>query len=98
MHTESVEHWMHDHTFGQDSRKSGERRTLIVISITAVTMVVEIVAGFLFGSMALLADGPHMGSHASALTISAFAYYYKTQRETVEFWLAKVRKRLGAWE
>ncbi len=76
MHTESVEHWMHDHTFAQDSRKSGERRTLIVIAITAVTMIVEIAAGFLFGSMALLADGLHMGSHASALTISAFAYYY----------------------
>ncbi len=76
MHTESIEHWLHDHTFDQDRTRSGERRTLIVIAITAVTMVVEIVAGFLFGSMALLADGLHMGSHATALTISAFAYYY----------------------
>lgn len=76
MHTESMEQWMHDHTFGQDRKKSGERRTLIVIVITAVTMVVEIVAGIAFGSMALLADGLHMGSHTSALAISAFAYYY----------------------
>lgn len=54
----------------------GEFRTLIVIVITAVTMVVEIVAGAMFGSMALLADGLHMASHASALAISLFAYVY----------------------
>ncbi len=74
MHTESVERWIHDHTFGQDKRKSGERRTVVVIVITAITMVVEIAAGIAFGSMALLADGLHMASHASALAISAFAY------------------------
>lgn len=76
MHTESMERWVHDHTFGQDRKKSAEHRTLIVIAITLVTMAVEIAAGIVFGSMALLADGLHMGSHASALTISAFAYYY----------------------
>jgi len=76
MHTESIERWVHDHTFGQDRKKSAEHRTLIVIVITLVTMAVEIAAGIAFGSMALLADGLHMGSHASALTISAFAYYY----------------------
>ncbi len=76
MHTESIERWVHDHTFGQDRKKSAEHRTLIVIVITLVTMTVEIAAGIAFGSMALLADGLHMGSHASALTISAFAYYY----------------------
>lgn len=80
MHTESIEGWLHSHTFGQDQKKSGERRTLIVIVITAVTMVVEIAAGIAFGSMALLADGLHMGSHASALAISAFAYYYTRRR------------------
>ncbi|MEK6697289.1 MAG: CDF family Co(II)/Ni(II) efflux transporter DmeF [Candidatus Deferrimicrobiota bacterium] len=67
---------MHDHTFGQDRKKSAEHRTLIVIAITLVTMAVEIAAGIAFGSMALLADGLHMGSHVSALAISAFAYYY----------------------
>lgn len=54
----------------------GELRTLIVILITAATMAVEIVAGVAFGSMALLADGLHMASHASALAISLFAYVY----------------------
>lgn len=76
MHTESLERWVHDHTFGQDRKKSAEHRTLIVIVITLVTMAVEIAAGIVFGSMALLADGLHMGSHASALAISVFAYYY----------------------
>lgn len=76
MHTESIEKWMHDHTFGQDRKRSGERRTILVILISALTMVMEIGAGMAFGSMALLADGLHMGSHASALAISAFAYYY----------------------
>jgi len=76
MHTESIERWVHDHTFGQDRKKSAEHRTLIVIAITLVTMAVEVVAGIAFGSMALLADGLHMGSHASALALSAFAYYY----------------------
>ncbi len=76
MHTESIERWVHDHTFGQDRKKSAEHRTLIVIVITLVTMAVEIAAGMAFGSMALLADGLHMGSHSSALAISAFAYYY----------------------
>jgi cation diffusion facilitator family transporter len=76
MHTESIERWVHDHTFGQDRKKSAERRTLIVIVITLVTMTVEVAAGIAFGSMALLADGLHMGSHASALAISVFAYRY----------------------
>ncbi len=70
----------HDHVFGQDQRRAGESRTLIVIALTAVTMVVEIVTGWLFGSMALLADGLHMGSHAVALTISAMAYIYARRR------------------
>lgn len=76
MHTRSLDHWQHDHTFGQDIPKAGERRTVVVIAITAITMAAEILAGVYYGSMALLADGLHMGSHASALVISAFAYYY----------------------
>jgi cation diffusion facilitator family transporter len=66
----------HSHAFGQDQVRAGERRTMIVIAITAVTMLVEITAGILFGSMALLADGLHMASHATALAITAFAYVY----------------------
>ncbi len=76
MHTESIDRWIHDHTFGQDRKKSAEMRTLIVSVVTFLTMVVEIVAGLAFGSMALLADGLHMGSHASALAISVFAYRF----------------------
>ena len=68
--------WEHSHSFGQDRRRPGEQRTVIVIAITATMMVVEIVAGILFGSMALLADGLHMASHAVALGINAFAYVY----------------------
>ena len=76
MHTHSVAKWEHEHTFKQDRMREGERKTLIVIAITITMMVVEIVAGILFGSMALLADGLHMGSHATALSISAVAYVY----------------------
>jgi cation diffusion facilitator family transporter len=67
---------LHDHSFGQQHVRPGERRTLIVIAITAIMTVVEIAAGFVFGSMALLADGLHMASHAAALSISAIAYFY----------------------
>lgn len=66
----------HEHVFGQDRRTSGESRTLLVIALTGVTMVVEIGAGLAFGSMALLADGLHMASHATALAITAFAYRF----------------------
>ena len=82
MHTESVERWVHDHTFGQDEKRSAERRTLIVSVVTVLTMFVEIGAGIAFGSMALLADGLHMGSHASALAISVFAYRYTRTHAT----------------
>nr|WP_297461725.1 CDF family Co(II)/Ni(II) efflux transporter DmeF [uncultured Halomonas sp.] len=76
MHTTNLHLWEHDHTFGQDSPQAGERRTLWVVAITLVTMSVEIIAGVAFGSMALLADGLHMGSHALGLGIAAFAYIY----------------------
>ncbi|SDL48354.1 cation diffusion facilitator family transporter [Modicisalibacter muralis] len=76
MHTTNLEPWKHDHTFGQDSPQAGERRTLLVVAITLVTMGIEIAAGVAFGSMALLADGLHMGSHALGLGIAAFAYIY----------------------
>jgi cation diffusion facilitator family transporter len=56
--------------------RTGEKRTRLVIALTGTMMVVEIVAGIWFGSMALLADGMHMASHAAALGISAAAYLY----------------------
>ena len=76
MHTKSVQHWQHNHSFGQEIPRAGERRTLLVIAITTITMIVEIVAGIAYGSMALLADGLHMASHTVALGIAAFAYIY----------------------
>ena len=76
MHTQRLDWWQHEHVFGQDQVKAGERRTLLVVLLTAVMMLVEIAAGIAFGSMALLADGLHMASHAAALGISVFAYVY----------------------
>ena len=70
----------HGHTFGQEVRRPGERRTFLVIAITATMMVVEIAAGLMFGSMALLADGLHMASHAVALAITAAAYVYARRK------------------
>ena len=65
----------HDHDFLASHQHRNERRTWIVIALTLATMIVEIVSGLVFGSMALLADGWHMASHASALGITALAYY-----------------------
>ncbi len=72
----------HEHVFGQDRPRPGERGTRIVIALTVVTMALEIGAGLKFGSMALLADGLHMGSHAAALGISAFAYAWVRRHAT----------------
>ncbi|MCW2238643.1 CDF family Co(II)/Ni(II) efflux transporter DmeF [Azospirillum canadense] len=76
MHTHSLDRWRHDHAFGQEEASAAERRTLVVVALTAVTMVVEVAAGLWTGSMALLADGVHMASHVLALGIAAFAYMY----------------------
>ena len=65
--------WIHNHVFDQGSKKA-EARTRLVMWITLATMVVEIGAGWWFNSMALLADGWHMSSHAVAIGLSAFAY------------------------
>ena len=66
----------HDHVFLGADHARNERRTWAVIALTATMMVVEITAGTIFGSMALLADGWHMSTHASALLITALAYRY----------------------
>ncbi|MCY4613073.1 MAG: CDF family Co(II)/Ni(II) efflux transporter DmeF [Nitrospira sp.] len=76
MHADDLHAWQHSHTFGQELKRPGERRTLIVIAVTGTMMVVEIIAGILTGSMALLADGLHMASHAGALSLNVFAYVY----------------------
>lgn len=66
----------HEHVFLGDNHDRNERRTWLVIAITAAMMVVEITAGSIFGSMALVADGWHMSTHASAMLIAALAYRY----------------------
>lgn len=81
MHTHSVDRWKHNHDFALIHKK-GESRTKLVLVITVITMIVEVVAGTIFGSMALLADGWHMGTHAAAFTITIFAYYYSRKHST----------------
>lgn len=67
---------IHDHNFLGGAHDENARRTLWVVALTAVMMVGEIVAGVIYGSMALLADGLHMATHAGALAVSAGAYAY----------------------
>lgn len=67
--------YIHAHAFAADAG-DGERRTRWVVGITLAMMVGEIVAGTVYGSMALLADGWHMGTHAAALGVAVFAYVY----------------------
>jgi cation diffusion facilitator family transporter len=76
MHTEDLSSWQHGHAFAAGEGTSGERRTRWVVAITLAMMAGEIVAGLAFGSMALLADGWHMGTHAAALGVALFAYRY----------------------
>jgi cation diffusion facilitator family transporter len=76
MHTHSLEPWTHDHVFLGHQHARNERRTWFVVAITAIMMVGEIVAGSYFGSMALLADGWHMATHAAALGIAGVAYLF----------------------
>src|ERR1035437_9606022 len=66
----------HSHVFLGRGHKENERRTWFVIGLCGVMMVVEIVGGSLFGSLALIADGLHMSTHAGALLLAALAYTY----------------------
>lgn len=75
MQTHSTKQWQHSHDFAVQNTK-GERRTYYVLVLTFITMLVEIVAGTVYGSMALLADGWHMGTHVAAFMIAIFAYRY----------------------
>ena len=79
MHSHSLDQWTHDHVFLGSEHAHNERRTWFVVALTAAMMVGEIVAGSLFGSMALLADGWHMATHAAALGISGLAYLFARQ-------------------
>lgn len=75
-HTHSTAPWSHDHVFLGDDHIRNERRIWLVVVLTLVMMLAEIGGGSLFGSLALVADGWHMATHAAALTISALAYLY----------------------
>src|SRR5688572_29815428 len=69
----------HHHDFAVMVER-GERRTRWVVGLTLVTMVAELVAGNLTGSMALTADGWHMATHAGALALALFAYWFARTR------------------
>jgi cation diffusion facilitator family transporter len=79
MHSHSIDQWTHDHVFLGSRHAHNERRTWFVVALTSAMMVGEIVAGSVFGSMALLADGWHMATHAAALGIAALAYLFARQ-------------------
>ena len=80
MHAQSIEQWTHEHVFlGPDHRRN-EGRTQIVIVLCGAMMVAEIVGGLLFRSMALVAEGLHMSTHAAALLIAALGYTFARRR------------------
>lgn len=92
MHEHQLSNWQHSHNFARINRK-GETRTKWVLLLTFTTMVVEIVAGTKFHSMALLVDGWHMATHVMAFMIAIFAYRYSrvhAQDQTFAFSPAKV--------
>jgi len=93
-HHHPVDDLAHEHIFDQGSN-AAERGTRLVMWITLAMMVVEIAAGWWFNSMALLADGWHMSSHALAIGLSAFAYsaarkYAKDPRFAFGTWKIEV--------
>src|SRR5579863_8097601 len=67
---------VHTHVFLGEGHERNERRTWMVIALCSFMMVAEIIGGLLFGSIALVADGLHMSTHASALLLAALAYSY----------------------
>jgi cation diffusion facilitator family transporter len=91
MHTEDLTAWTHNHVF-DEGNQAAERGTRIVMWITAAMMVVEIYAGWRFNSMALLADGWHMSSHALAIGLSAFAY------AAARWYSSDTRFAFGTWK
>ncbi|MDX2142936.1 MAG: CDF family Co(II)/Ni(II) efflux transporter DmeF [Rhodospirillaceae bacterium] len=81
MHDHDLKTWQRDHAYLGTRHAGNETAARAVMIITLVMMVVEIAAGIAFGSMALLADGWHMASHAAALGITAFAYWYARRHQ-----------------
>jgi cation diffusion facilitator family transporter len=71
-----LQHPSHDHVFLGEGHEKAERRTWAVIILCSIMMIAEIIGGALFGSLALIADGLHMSTHAGALLLAALAYTY----------------------
>src|ERR1700694_4300851 len=84
MHSQSIENFRHSHIFLGEAHHRNERKTWTVIAICTAMMVAEIVGGLWFGSVALIADGLHMSTHAGALLIAALAYTYSRRYATDE--------------
>jgi len=80
---ESSIQWDHSHDFGVDN-KHRKNKVKIVFCLTTVIMVLEIGAGTWSGSMALLADGWHMGTHSAAFAITIFAYLMPINTPTIK--------------
>src|SRR5215469_8887133 len=76
MHTQSIGDFRHSHVFLGEAHERNERKTFAVIAVCAAMMAAEIAGGLWFGSIALIADGLHMSTHAGALLIAALAYTY----------------------
>jgi cation diffusion facilitator family transporter len=76
MHAGSLDSWRHEHVFLGEDHARNERRSWAVVALCGAMMAAEIIGGLLWGSMALIADGLHMSTHAGALVIAAFAYAY----------------------
>ncbi|WP_044874497.1 CDF family Co(II)/Ni(II) efflux transporter DmeF [Pseudomonas sp. LFM046] len=94
MISRTPERWVHSHAFHQGN-PIAERKTRLAVWLTACMMVAEIAGGWLFNSMALLADGWHMSSHALALGLSVFAYsaarrYARDQRFAFGTWKIEI--------
>ncbi len=90
-HQHEIAAFQHSHVF-DTGNPTGERRTLAVLLITLITMVVEILTGWLTGSMALLADGWHMGTHAAAMGVALGAYVLARR------WASDPRFSFGTWK
>ena len=91
MHNDTLSDWLHEHVFDEGSQ-AAERGTRLVMWITLAMMFVEIFAGWWFNSMALLADGWHMSSHALAIGLSATAYV------TARTYARDPRFAFGSWK
>jgi cation diffusion facilitator family transporter len=84
MHSHSSDLFRHDHDFLGANHARNERRSWMVIALCATMMVAEIGGGLLFGSMALMADGLHMSTHAGAFLIAALAYFFARRHRADE--------------